>query len=162
MTGVMRAIGRAFIAIQLALAFVIGSAGPGRAQQADEVQALVERAAAHVAAIGRERAFADFTRPDGGFIEGELHIFCNSIDGIVLAHGGNPKMVGRSFAEVRDGEGLAPMAELNRVGQTQGHGWVEYLWPNPVTRRIQRKVSYVVRIDDRTVCGSGYYLPASP
>jgi signal transduction histidine kinase len=63
---------------------------------------------------------------------------------------------------VRDGEGRLPIAEINRVGLTQGQGWVEYIWPSPQTHRAQRKVAYVVRIDDRTVCGSGFYQPDQP
>jgi len=89
---------------------------------------------------------------------GELYVFCNSTDGITLAHGGNPKLVGKALSAIRDGDGAQPIITTNRIAETIGHGWHEYLWPNPQTRRIQRKVSYVLRVDDRTVCGSGYYL----
>jgi cytochrome c len=132
------------------------------ASPADEVQELVERAAAHIQAVGGARAFADITRPDGGFVNGTLYVFCSTADGTMLSHGGNPKLVGKNLIAVRDPEGTPTTAEIIRVGLTQGKGWLEYLWPNPSTGRIQRKVTYVVRIDNRTVCASGYYKPISP
>jgi cytochrome c len=133
--------------------------GQNMAGAAEDVQALVERAAVHIRAVGAAQGFADITRPDGGFIAGELYVFCTSTDGTSLAHGGNPKLVGKNFSAVRDGEGRLPNVEINRVGQTQGQGWVEYLWPNPQTRRVQRKLTYVLKIDSRTVCAGGYYRP---
>jgi len=150
------------LAITLSAASDPPAADPPAADRAEAVQALAERAAAHVEAVGLAEALADFTRADGGFVEGELYVFCNGADGTVLAHGGNPKLVGKTLAALRDGEERLPIAEVTRLGLTQGRGWLEYLWPNPVTRRIQRKISFVVRIDDRTVCGSGYYRPDSP
>ena len=80
----------------------------------------------------------------------------------MLANGGNPKLVGRNLSTLRDAEGRLPIVEINRVGLTEGQGWVEYLWPNPQTHRVQRKITYVVRIDDQTVCGSGFYKPDQP
>jgi cytochrome c len=80
----------------------------------------------------------------------------------VLANGGNPKLVGRNLLSLRDAEGRLPIVDVNRVALGEGQGWVDYLWPNPQTKRIQRKITNVVRIDDRTVCGSGFYQPDQP
>ncbi len=130
---------------------------PATAHTADDVQALVERAAAHIKSAGQEQAFADITRPDGGLVDGDLYVFCNSADGTVLANGGNPKLIGKSLAAVSDAEGKKPVFDGIRLALTQGQGWLEYLWPNATAGRVQRKMTYVLRIDDRTVCGSGYY-----
>jgi cytochrome c len=128
----------------------------------EEVQALVGRAAEYIRQQGREQAFADFSRPDGGFVEGDLYVFCLDASGVVLAHGGNPKIVGRDMSGVRGPDGHLPNVEANHLGLTQGSGWLEYLWPNPGAGRVQLKVNYVLRIDDHTVCGSGYYKPDQP
>jgi len=137
-------------------------AGPAVARTAAEVTALVERAAAHIREVGRERAFADFSRSDGGFVDGELYIFCQDASGVVVAHGGNPKIVGQNMADVRGPDGKLANVEINQLGLTQGSGWLEFRWPNPATKRIELKAAYVVKIDDHTVCGSGYYKGASP
>jgi cytochrome c len=135
---------------------------PASAHSPEEVQALVGRAADYIGEHGRQRAFADFSRPDGGFVDGDLYVFCQDASGVVLAHGGNPKIVGRNMSGVRGPDGRLSNVEINHLGLTQGSGWLEYLWPNPAAGRVQLKVAYVRRIDDHTVCGSGYYKPDPP
>jgi cytochrome c len=163
-----RAIAAVWFAVALSAASAIPAAAtiapvpPAAAHTAAETQALVERAAAHIQAVGQKQAFADFTRPDGGFVDGDLYVFCVAPDGTQLANGGNPKLVGKNLTSVPDGRGALIGAEIQRIGLTRGHGWVEYYWPNPRTRRVQRKDSYVLRIDDRTICVSGYYSPDAP
>jgi hypothetical protein len=129
---------------------------------ADDVKALVERAAAHVRLVGHARAFADFDRPDGGFVDGELYVFCSDADGTMVAHGGNPKLVGGNLRDVRDPDGNLPGIAMQRIGNIQGGGWLEYRWPNPLTKRIELKVAYVLKVDDHTLCGSGYYKDTPP
>jgi cytochrome c len=148
---------RALLAGLSGVALTAAACWPATAHTADEVQALVQRAAAHIQSVGQERAFADISSPDGGFIDGDLYVFCNTADGTVRANGGNPKLIGKSLAAVRDAEGRQPVFDGIRLALTQGQGWLDYLWPNAQTSRIQRKITYVLRIDDRTVCGSGYY-----
>jgi cytochrome c len=137
-------------------------AQPASAHSPDEVQALVERAAEHIRAHGRQQAFDDFNRPDGGFVDGELYIFCFDDEGIERANGGNPKFVGKNLSKARDAGGKLTYIDMWHIGQTNGQGWYEYTWPNPVKGRIQQKVAYVLRIDDQTVCASGYYKPDQP
>jgi cytochrome c len=135
---------------------------PALAVTADETKALVDRAVKHLQVVGRQLAFAEITRPDGGFIDGELYVFCLSEDGVILAHGGNPLLVGKSLWNVRDPEGKRTTVEIIHLAQAKGQGWLEYLWPNLVTGRVQRKMTYVQRVDDHTFCASGYYEPDPP
>jgi signal transduction histidine kinase len=129
------------------------------ARTADEAMAFAKRAADHVKDVGKDQAFADFSRPDGGYVDGELYVFCQDEDGTVVAHGGNPAIVGKNLLTVRDPDGRQPNAEMNHLGLTQGSGWYDFRWPNPATKQIQQKSAYVIKIDDRTICGSGYYKP---
>ncbi len=132
------------------------------ASPAERAQALIERAAAHIDTIGSAQAFADISRPGGAFVDGELYVFCHSADGHVLANGGNPQLVGRNLLTLRDAAGRLPIVEINRVGLGEGRGWVEYLWPNRKPSASSARSLYVLRIDDRTVCGSGFYHPDQP
>lgn len=145
----------------LAATLVLAAPRADAADTAQQVQDLVERAAAHIRAAGQP-ALRDITRPNGGFVEGDLYVFCLAADGTMVAHGGNPKLVGKVLATLRDTEGTLPVVEILRLGRTQGHGWVEYLWPNQQTQHIQRKTAYVLQVDERIVCGSGYYKPEAP
>jgi len=127
-----------------------------RAATPEQAQAMAERAAAHIKAVGEDQAFADFTRPDGGFIDGELYVFCYDHDGINKAHGGNPKLVGMNLLRVKDPDGKEPNAMIVETGFSIGQGWVDFKWPNPVSKRMERKSAYVIRTND-VVCGVGYY-----
>jgi hypothetical protein len=152
--------------VQLAGLLAIGlfalATKPVRAGSPEEVQALVERAADYIRQHGRTQAFADFSRPDGRFVDGDRYVFCQDASGVVLAHGGNPKIVGRNMSGVRGPDGRLANVEINQLALSQGSGWLEYLWPHPAAGRVQLKVSYVLRIDDHTVCGSGYFRPDPP
>ena len=140
----------------------IATAAAADANKADQAKALAERALGHIRDVGREQAFADFTRPDGGFVDGELYIFCQDVSGVVVAHGGNPKIVGRNMADVRGPDGRLANVEINQLGLSKGSGWLEFRWPNPATKRIELKAAYVLKVDDQTVCGSGYYKADQP
>jgi len=130
---------------------------PASAATADQAKAFAERAAQHVKDVGKEKAFVDLTKPDGGYVDGELYVFCQLDDGTILAHGGNPALVGKNFLNVKDPDGKLPNLEMNKLGLAQGSGWYDFRWPNPATKQIQQKSAYVIKIDDHTICGSGYY-----
>ena len=132
------------------------------AHTGEQAKALAERAVAHIRAVGRDQAFADFSRPDGGFVDGDLYVFCQDVSGVVVAHGGNPMLVGRNMTGVRGPDGRLANVEINQLGLTQGSGWLEFRWPNPATKRIELKAAYVLKVDDHTVCGSGYYKGNPP
>lgn len=123
----------------------------------EEAKAFSERAAAYIKQVGDEKAFTDFTRQDGGFVDGELYVFCYDRNGVNKAHGGNPSLVGRSLLHIKDPDGKEPNYLIVRKGFDEGQGWVEFKWPNPVTKKIERKSAYVIRTND-VVCGVGYYM----
>jgi signal transduction histidine kinase len=128
-----------------------------RAATPEQAKAFSERAAAHIMEVGEEKAFADFTRPDGGFVDGELYVFCYDRNGLNKAHGGNPSFVGRNLLHIKDPDGVEPNYLIVRKGFDDGQGWVDFKWPNPVTKKIERKSAYVIRTND-VVCGVGYYM----
>jgi cytochrome c len=127
-----------------------------RAATPEEAKAFSERAAAYILQVGEAKAFADFTRPDGGFVQGELYVFCYDRDGNNKAHGGNPLFVGKNLLHIKDPDGKEANFEIVKTGFEQGRGWVDFKWPNPMTKKIQQKSAYVIRTND-VVCGVGYY-----
>lgn len=144
------------IAVVFALLFM--AAGPIAAMgaTAEQAKAFSERAAAHIKQVGEDKAFADFTRSDGGFVDGELYVFCYDRAGLNKAHGGNRSFVGRNLLHIKDPDGIEPNALIVKMGFEQGRGWVDFKWPNPVTKRIENKSAYVIRTNE-VVCGVGYY-----
>ena len=144
------------VAIALAILFLFGDPIASAAATAEQAKAFSERAAAHIKQVGEDKAFADFTRPDGGFTQGELYVFCYDRAGLNKAHGGNRSFVGRNLLHIKDPDGIEPNALIVKTGFEQGRGWVDFKWPNPVTKRIENKSAYVIRTND-VVCGVGYY-----
>jgi signal transduction histidine kinase len=126
------------------------------AATAEQAKDFSERAAAHIEQVGDETAFADFTRKDGGFVDGELYVFCYDQNGVNKAHGGNASFVGRNLLHIKDPDGAEPNLMIVNMGFQQGRGWVDFKWPNPVTKRIENKSAYVIRTHD-VACGVGYY-----
>jgi cytochrome c len=122
----------------------------------EEAKAFSERAAGYIREVGEAKAFADFTRRDGGFVEGELYVFCYDRAGVNMAHGGNPLFVGKNLLHIKDPDGKEPNFEIVKTGFEQDQGWVDFKWPNPVTKKIQQKSAYVIHTN-AVVCGVGYY-----
>jgi uncharacterized protein Yka (UPF0111/DUF47 family) len=127
-----------------------------RQGSADEARALVERASAHIDAVGRDQALADFHRLDGGFIDRDLYIFCFNRHGVYSAFGAKPDFVGKSLKDV---PGLDPDSFLQDVwaAADAGGGWVQYDVLNPRTDVIAAKESWVVPLGSDQVLGCGFY-----
>lgn len=124
---------------------------------ADEAIAMVKLAVAHIKADGKEKAFADFADPNNKqFHDKDLYLFVYDLKGNTLAHGNNPKMVGKNLYELKDVDGKYVIKELIELANTKGKGWVDYKWPNPVSKAMEKKSSYMERVDDYFV-GAGIY-----
>lgn len=122
----------------------------------DEAVAMVKRAVAYIKANGRDKAFAEFNNPNGGFRDRDLYILVYDFNGTKLAHGANPKMMGKNLLELRDADGKYMVKEFIQTANTRGKGWVDYHWLNPATRAVEEKSTYVEKLDD-LVIGCGVY-----
>ena len=123
----------------------------------DEAQALVEKAVAFWQANGRDKAVAAFNDHQGPFIDRDLYIVAATLaDGMRIAHGANPRMIGKSLADFKDIEGKPYGLEIMDVAKTKGAGWVDYKFSNPVTKKIMDKTSYVMRVDDVVIFAGAY------
>ena len=122
----------------------------------DEARTFSERAAAHIKLVGEEKAFADFTRPDGGFVEGELYVFCYDHDGVNKAHGGNPLFVGKNLLHIKDPDGKEANLEIVKIGEAFGEALV--VQPQSIkTALLAGRVSMVDAIR-RAELAQGRYL----
>lgn len=121
---------------------------------AEEATAMVKKAVTFYKKNGKEKSLAEFNNPTGQFRAGDLYIFVYDGVGNNLAHN-NPKMVGKNLVEMRDVDGKYLIKELIALGNSKaGSGWVEYKWPNPVTKAVEAKKTYVEKADDLYImCG---------
>lgn len=143
-------------ALWLGVALMAGGGGIARAATTDEAVALVKEAVQLVKQDGKEKAFAEFNKPGGRFVKGELYIVAVSLDGVVLAHGANAKMIGKDILEIRDTDGKQFVKEQTSLAKSKGSGWVDFRWPNPVTKAIEPKSVYIEKVDDMLIAGGIY------
>lgn len=122
----------------------------------DEAVAFSGRAVAFWKKNGKDKAIAEFNDKKGQFIDRDLYVFVLDANGKALAHGANPKLVGRDLTGLKDPDGKPFVKEMLSVGAAGKPGWVDYKWPNPVTQAVEAKTSYVVKVDD-AVMGVGVY-----
>ena len=124
---------------------------------ADEAVAMVRRAVDMLRSEGRARTFAAISDPANElFHDRDLYIYVYDLNGVALAHGNNPKMVGKPLIMLKDYEGKLIIQEMVKVAKNKGQGWVDFKWPNPVTKTVESKSGYIERVDDMLI-GSGIY-----
>ncbi|MEN9868844.1 MAG: hypothetical protein RL748_4434 [Pseudomonadota bacterium] len=128
---------------------------------AAQAVAFVQQGAAYLKQHGKEKAFAAFNDLNGPFVKGELYFFVYGTngDGVVLAHGQNPKMLGRHLINLQDPDGVFIIREATKIANSpSGKGWLKYRWPNSVTQQVEKKISYIERVGDVWI-GCGIYPP---
>jgi cytochrome c len=125
----------------------------------DEAKALAEKASAFWKANGKDKALAEISNPNGQFVKGDLYVYAQDFSGVVLAHGGNQKLVGQNHLDVKDPSGKLFVKEQLDVIKAKGSGWVEYVWTNPATKKVQPKKTWVQKIEGADIwvgCGVFY------
>lgn len=121
-----------------------------------EAEAMVNKAVAYVKANGPEKAAEELTNGKT-FKDRDMYVVYTQFDGKVLAHGGNPKLVGKNLTGLKDSEGNPFFQMLLDLAKTKGKGWSgSYRFINPSTQKIESKVMYVEAIGD-TYVGVGVY-----
>jgi signal transduction histidine kinase len=124
----------------------------------EEAKAMVTAALAHVKAVGSEQAYKDFTdKSSAQWHKKDLYVFGYTYDLTVVAHGQNPKRVGKSGADIKDPNGKLFVREFVEMAK-KGGGWVSYDWLTPDTKKVESKASYVQKVDGTDAfLGAGVY-----
>lgn len=107
-----------------------------------EAQAMVEAALAHLKKVGNEQALKDFTNDKANWTKKDLYVFLADLEGKMLAHGANDKLVGRNLSNLKDSTGKAFVQEMISVAK-KGSGWVDYEWADPLTKKVEGKTSFI-------------------
>ncbi len=122
----------------------------------DEAKALFQKAQAAVDTMGKDKAFAAFSAPDGGFKSKDLYVFCMDMDGVMISHALKPELVGKNLLDFNK-YGDEMFKNMVATAKASGEGWVDYKWPYPGTEEIRDKTSYVMTNKEGFFCGVGAY-----
>jgi signal transduction histidine kinase len=147
---------RLFTATAVCLALVSANVLANEPTEKDAI-AMAERGAALMKAKGKEEMMKMITAKHPDFVQGELYVDMRDIKtGIVLAHPYNPSIVGKNLTDVPDANGKKYRREIIELGAAKGKGWVDYMYKNPTSGKIEPKTTYILRVDD-VVLEAGIY-----
>ena len=123
---------------------------------AKEAEQMVKKAIAFAKAKGQDAAFAEINNPKGQFTDRDLYVFVYDINGKVMAHGQNLKMIGKELIDMKDADGKMFVKERVEIAKTKGSGWQEYKFTDPLTKKIDDKRAYIEKHGD-LIFGCGVY-----
>lgn len=123
----------------------------------DEAVAMVKKGIAFIGAHGADKAYAAITGKDKDFIKDDLYLVVYGLDGKVLAHGANQKLVGKDLIDATDVDGTYYVKDRVAMVKSKPAGaWQEYKFTNPVSKKIEPKVMYCEKQAETAVCGGIY------
>jgi len=146
-----------FLLASLSLSFVMmGAASAADQGTAAEAEAMVKKAVTYLKANGNEKTYEEITNGKQ-FKDRDLYLFVYDFAGKNLAHGANPKLVGKDLSGLKDPDGKPIIPPLIEIAKGKGKGWSEsFKFRNPVTEKMEPKVVYVERVGD-VLMGCGVY-----
>ena len=138
--------------------YVVGVGYTAPRATAADAKAMLDRAAALVRDEGEAKAAAVFNDRRGAFVRDDLYVFMVNLDsGRFEAMGMNPALTDTDAVGLKDAEGHALVAEMVEKLKNADEATVDYVWRNPVTNRVEKKRSYVRRVDGSLI-GVGHYI----
>ncbi|MGA2225834.1 MAG: cache domain-containing protein [Syntrophobacteraceae bacterium] len=124
----------------------------------DDARDWVNNAISFYRASGKRIALAEFTNPNGMFIQDEMYVYVLNSKGTMLAHGINERFVGEDFIDLMDSDGKKFIKEIVDIANLQGKGWVEYKWYHPKSKKWVPKLAYFEKVDDLIIVSAIYSL----
>jgi len=125
-----------------------------RSPAAQKAKTIVAAASDYIRSHSNDMsAVQNAIRSDPRFSDPEnaLYVFMHCFDAdrkeaIVCAHGIRPELIGKNMWHLRTPNGRLLFHEIARLVEKDGEGWIEYDWLNPLSGRLQTKLSYVKKI----------------
>lgn len=121
-----------------------------------EAVAMVKKGVAYIKANGTDKGYAEITSKTSPFKKDDLYLVVYGLDGTVLAHGANEKMVGKNLIDLKDIDGKPFVKERVELAKTNATFWQDYKFTNPVDKKIEPKEMYCERLEQTVVCGGIY------
>jgi len=146
------------VAAAIALVASATLATAGEFATKDEAVAMVKTAMAFIKEQGPGNAYPEINKRTGKFVDRDLYVVVYGLDGKVLAHGGNEKLVGKELIDAQDVDGKFFVKERVELARKQSEFWQDYKFVNPTTKKVEPKQMYCQRLEETAVCGGIYKL----
>jgi signal transduction histidine kinase len=120
------------------------------------VQINVKKAIAFYKKNGMAAILKELNQPNGRFVFGSIYVFAYNLEGTVIAHPTNPSLIGGKLYDIPDEEGKFFRREVVFKAKTEGKGWVEYKYLEPISKKSLWKKTYIEKYDKAILC-CGFY-----
>lgn len=122
-----------------------------------EAKKMVKRGVKYLKTHGGAEAFREFSNPKGMFADRDLYISVYDIAaGQTVAHGWDTDTIGTDILDLQDSEGKYFIREIFDIARSEGKGYSDYSYMNPVTKTIQKKKAYFERVGNHIVATGAY------
>lgn len=148
-------VGMAMVAVAAVALSGAAAAAEGGAT-AKEAEAMVKKGVAFIKANGADKGYAEISTKGGQFSDRDLYLVVYGLDGKVMAHGANQKMVGKDLIGLKDVDGKEFVRERVELGKAKANFWQDYKFTNPESKKVEPKSMYCERLDQTVVCGGIY------
>ena len=144
------------VAAMAATCLCLSSAYAGDWATRDEAVAMVGKAVSAMKSEGIEKVYAAVTAKEARFVDRDLYVVVYGLDGKVLAHGANNKLVGVDMLDAQDVDGKPFVKERVDLAKAKGTFWQDYKFVNPVSKKVEPKQMYCERVGETAVCAGVY------
>lgn len=120
-----------------------------------EAESMVAKA---VKAVTTDKAttLQEITAKDKKWIDMDLYPVVYDINGVCIAHGQNPKQVGKDLIDLADADGKEFIKERVALAKSKGKFWQDYKFTDPVTKKVLPKSAYCEKTGELIVCAGVY------
>ncbi len=85
--------------------------------------------------------------PNGQFKEGKLFLTASDFNGLLMANGAFPTLVGQNHYNLRDGDGKYFIREAIELAKTKGGGWLEWVFTDQDTKKLAPRKAWIQRVE---------------
>jgi cytochrome c len=148
------------VGIAVAIALLSGASLASAAQFAtkEEAVTMVRKAVVFIKEQGPDKAYAEISNKSGRFTDRDLYVVVYGLDGKVLAHGANEKLIGKDMLDAQDVDGKYFVKERVDLARQSADFWQDYKFVNPTNKKVEPKQMYCVRNGETAVCAGVYRL----
>ncbi|MCH8622163.1 cache domain-containing protein [Undibacterium sp. TS12] len=118
--------------------------------------AMVDKGLAYMQKNGKDALVQEINNKNPEFMNGAIYLSVRGLDGIMVAHPINPKLIGKNMLDLPDADGKYFRKDIVALAKSKGKGWVDYRFNNPVTKQMENKSTYIVRSND-VILEAGIY-----
>ncbi len=153
----MPAISRIVIAIiSLTLLSHTAFAQAGKRGTKDEAVVIVKKVKQMWGTLGPVKTIEAVNKLTHNLRNKDLYPFIGHTDGYVVAHFFQA-IRGLKTQSDTDSKGRSIMGDMIQVVKTKGRGWTQYDWPNPITKQIDAKESYIEALNSEYFVAVGVF-----